>query len=83
MKPSLLHISQKIAKSMANNGQLFDDLHPSACLLRAATAISGKSEHWCTFDTPHKATPIKQTCLLVIVAQWCLVGLSMKLSIGT
>ena len=42
-----------------NNSQSFADLWPSACLLRAATAISRPSEHYCTPDMPQKAVPAK------------------------
>ena len=44
-----------------NNSQPFADLWPaSACLLRAATAISRPSEHYnCTSDMAQKAVPVK------------------------
>ena len=42
-----------------NNNQLYGNLQPSACLLRATIAISRPSEHWCMFDIPKKAAPVK------------------------
>ena len=43
-----------------NNSQPFADLWPaSTCLLRAATAISRPSEHYCTSDMAQKAVPVK------------------------
>ena len=37
----------------------FADLWPNACLLRAATAVSRPSKHWCTLDIPQKSVPGK------------------------
>ena len=34
-------------------------LQPSAYLLKAATAVSRPSAHWCAFDTPQKAASVK------------------------
>ena len=42
-----------------NNSQSFADFWSSACLLRAATAISRPSEHYCTLDMPQKTVPVK------------------------
>ena len=44
-----------------NNSQSFADLWPSACLLRAITAISRPSEHFCMpdRDMPQKTVPAK------------------------
>ena len=42
-----------------NNSQPFVDLWPSACLLRAAMAVSRPSKHYCTFDMAQKAVPVK------------------------
>ena len=42
-----------------NNNQSFADLWPSACLLRATTAVSKPSEHYCTPDMVQKAIPAK------------------------
>ena len=42
-----------------NNSQPFADLWPSACLLRAAAAISRPSEYYCMFDMAQKAAPVK------------------------
>ena len=66
-----------------NNSQSFGDLQPTVCLLRAVKAVSRPSEYWFTFDMPQKVTQQKQTCLLVVVAQWCFVILLIKLSIGS
>ena len=41
------------------NSQPFAHLWPSAYLLRATTAISRPSEHYCMPDMPHKAVPAK------------------------
>ena len=68
---------------MNNNNQLFGDIQPSACLLRAATAISKQSEHCHTFDIPQKAAPVKADLLVMVVAQWCFVSLLIKLLIGS
>ena len=58
--PLVLQISQKVAKSMDNNNsRAFGGLQPSACLLRATTAISRPSEYWCMFDMPQKVAPVK------------------------
>ena len=42
-----------------NNSQSFANLWPSACLLRAATAVSRPSEHYCMPDMAQKAIPAK------------------------
>ena len=55
-----LKYHRKVAKSMVNNNSRpFADLWPSAYLLRAATAISRPSEHYCTPDMPQKTVPAK------------------------
>ena len=40
-----------------SNSKSFTDLWPSACWLRAATAVSKPSEHYCTTDMAQKAVP--------------------------
>ena len=42
-----------------NNSQLFADLWPRVCLLRAATAILRPFEHYCMPEMPQKAVPAK------------------------
>ena len=42
-----------------NNSQSFANQWPSACLFRAATAVSRPSEHHCMPDMPQKAVPVK------------------------
>ena len=56
-----------------NNSQLFADLWPSACLLKAATAVSRPSEYYCTPDMAQKAVPAKADlftfgCVSVVVS---------------
>ena len=41
------------------NSQSYGNLQSSAYLLRATTAISRPSEHWCKFDTLQKVVPVK------------------------
>ena len=55
-----LKYHKKVAKSMVNNNsQPLTNLWPSACLLRATTAISRPSKHYCTPDMPQKTVPAK------------------------
>ena len=42
-----------------NNSQPFANLWPSACLLRAAAAVSRASKHYCMSDMAQKAVPAK------------------------
>ena len=42
-----------------NNSQPFANLWPNACLLRAATAVSRPSEHYCMPDMAQKAVSAK------------------------
>ena len=65
-----------------NNSQKFADLWPSASLLRATTAVSRPPKTLC-LTCFRKQSQQKQTHLLLVVCQWWLVSLLIKLSIGS
>ena len=82
--PIALKISQKVAKSLANNvGQWSGDFQQGGCLFKPTSVILRTTKHLWMYEMPQKAAPVKADQIhfgtgTLVVYYWWSYQLAMK-----